>query len=327
MPSQTNTTAHDGIQKLLFGESPSVSVRARNGNRRPSIDDTYRAPLGSLNSASAFDPDADAVVYSGRCEDLLGTMPSNCVQLAVTSPPYNIGKPYERRAPLEQYIEDQRRIITEVARVVADGGSICWQVGNHVDRGEVTPLDAVLYPIFKSLGLRLRNRIVWHYEHGLHASRRFSGRYETILWFTKGDKYFFDLDALRIPQKYPNKRHFKGPKAGQLSCNPLGKNPGDVWVIPNVKWNHVEKTAHPCQFPIELIERLVLSLTRPGEWVLDPYGGVGSALLAAVLNGRRGAMAELVPEYLEIAQARLAAAEAGLLRTRPMNRRVYEPSE
>lgn len=263
--------------------------------------------------------------YRGSCEDLLASMPDGVVQLIVTSPPYNLGKSYERRTSLESYVQNQRAVITEAVRVLADGGSICWQVGNHVDRGEIYPLDAMLYPIFKSLGLRLRNRIIWHFEHGLHASRRFSGRYETILWFTKGDSYYFDLDAVRVPQKYPNKRAFKGPNVGQLTGNPLGKNPGDLWVIPNVKANHVEKTIHPCQFPVELVERLVLSMTRPGDWVLDPYGGVGSAVLAAVITGRRGAMAEIVPEYREIAACRLDMAERGELRLRPRSRPVYEP--
>jgi len=128
----------------------------------------------------------------------------------------------------------------------------------------------LLYPIFKKLGLKLRNRIIWHFEHGLHCQRRFSGRYESILWFTKNDNYTFDLDPIRIPQKYPGKRYFKGPNIGRFSCNPLVKNPGDLWVIPNVKHNHPEKTIHPCQFPVELIERLILSMTRPGDLVLTP---------------------------------------------------------
>lgn len=150
-------------------------------------------------------------------------------------------------------------------RILKPQGSICWQVGNYVDNGEIIPLDVILYPIFSRLGLQLRNRIVWHFGHGLHASKRFSGRYEVILWFTKGHDYVFNLDAVRVPQKYPQKKHFKGPKKGELSGNPLGKNPGDIWEIPNVKANHVEKTIHPCQFPVELIERLVLALTNEDD--------------------------------------------------------------
>ena len=199
-------------------------------------------------------------------------------------------------------------------------------MGNYVENGEITPLDVKLYPIFKSLGLRLRNRIVWHFGHGLHASKRFSGRYEVIMWFTKGDDYTFDLDAVRVPQKYPQKRHFKGPKRGELSGNPLGKNPSDIWAIPNVKSNHIEKTDHPCQFPVELIERLVLSMTNPGDWVLDPFMGTGTTAIAALMHGRRAIGAEIMPNYIRIARERIRKAEEGMLQIRPMERAVYDPS-
>lgn len=248
-------------------------------------------------------------------------------QLVVTSPPYNIGKQYERRVSLEAYLRAQEPVVAECVRVLRETGSLCWQVGNHVDRGEVVPLDIVLYPVFKRHGLILRNRVVWHFEHGLHCSKRLSGRYETILWFTRSrDDYTFRLDDIRIPAKYPNKRHFKGPKIGQLSCNPLGKNPGDVWIFPNVKNNHVEKTIHPCQFPVELVERLVLALTDPGDLVLDPYMGVGSSIVAAVKNGRRAAGCDIVPDYVDIARERVRQLQRGLLRTRPMDKPVYTPA-
>lgn len=293
---------------------------------RTPADDTRRAPIGPLRYARQFERSADVVIYAGDCRNLLRQIPDGTVQLVVTSPPYNIGKPYERRLALEEYVRQQEEIIRQCVRVLSHRGSICWQVGNHVDQGEVFPLDAVLYPVFKSLGLKLRNRIVWHFEHGLHCSRRFSGRHEAILWFTKSDDYYFNLDSVRVPQKYPWKKAFKGPRLGQLTSNPLGKNPGDVWVIPNVKHNHVEKTDHPCQFPVELIERLVRSMTQEGDWVLDPFMGVGSALLAAALNHRRAAGAEIVPEYVRIARERFRMAEEGQLRTRPMERPVYVPN-
>jgi adenine-specific DNA-methyltransferase len=103
----------------------------------------------------------------------------------------------------------------------------------------------------------------------------------------------------------------------------LGKNPGDVWAIPNVKANHVEKTVHPCQFPVELVERLVLALTDPGEWVLDPYVGVGTTLVAALRQGRRGLGAEIVPEYAAVAWERLDLAAQGQLRLWPRDQPGY----
>uniref|UniRef100_A0A7C4PLI6 Methyltransferase n=1 Tax=Anaerolinea thermolimosa TaxID=229919 RepID=A0A7C4PLI6_9CHLR len=272
-----------------------------------------------------FDPQADCVLYQGDTLSFLPTIPDETADLVVTSPPYNLGKPYEKRIHIDDYLHQQQEVIELCIRKLKPNGSICWQVGNYVDKGEIIPLDILLYPIFAGAGLKLRNRIIWHFEHGLHTSRRFSGRYEVILWFTKTDEYIFNLDAVRIPQKYPAKKHFKGPKKGQLSGNPLGKNPSDVWIIPNVKANHVEKTIHPCQFPVELIERLVLALTNPGGWVIDPFMGVGTTAIAALMHQRKAAGAEIMPEYIQIARERIAQAEAGLLRVRPMDRPVYDP--
>lgn len=224
-----------------------------------------------------FSDDKDIVLHEGDTYQFLRKMPSDVATLVVTSPPYNIGKEYEKRVGIEEYLKNQEKVIKELVRVLKNDGSICWEVGNFIDKGEVYPLDIYFYRIFKKMGLKLRNRIIWHFGHGMHASKRFSGRYETILWFTKSDKYIFNLDDVRVPSKYPNKRYYKGPKKGQLSCNPKGKNPSDywkivckdwdneVWDIPNVKFRHPEKTIHPCQFPVELVERCVLALTDEND--------------------------------------------------------------
>ncbi|MGH7075375.1 MAG: DNA-methyltransferase [Stellaceae bacterium] len=271
--------------------------------------------------------DRDAVMACQTNLDFMRPLGNGTMQLIVTSPPYNIGKSYESRSPLDAYIQSQAQVISECVRLLHPRGSLCWQVGNHVQNGEIFPLDIVLYPIFREHGLKLRNRIVWHFEHGLHCSKRLSGRHETVLWFTKSDDYVFNLDPIRVPSKYPGKKYFKGPKVGQLSGNPLGKNPSDVWVFPNVKNNHVEKTIHPCQFPVELAERLVLALTSPSDAVLDPYMGVGSSIVAAAKHSRVGYGCDIVQEYVDIAWRRLHDLRAGRLKTRPMDKPVYDPSK
>lgn len=272
-----------------------------------------------IKKSDKFDTSADIVYFNGDVNDLLVEIPNEFVQLVVTSPPYNLGKEYEEKTDIDIYLKQQEKIITQCVRVLKSTGSICWQVGNYVGNGEIIPLDIILFPIFSNLGLHLRNRIVWHYGHGLHATKRFSGRYEVILWFTKTDQFVFNLDSVRVPQKYPQKKHFKGPKKGQLSGNPLGKNPSDVWDIPNVKSNHVEKTTHPCQFPIELIERLVLSMTNENDWVFDPFMGVASTAVASLLHRRKVIGAEIVEDYVNIGWERIRLAEEGNLRIRPMN--------
>ena len=263
------------------------------------------------------------------CEDnrtFMAGLPDEKMKLIVTSPPYNLGKSYESKAPLEVYLEEQREVIDECVRLLHPQGSLCWQVGNYVEEGEIIPLDTLLYPIFKRLGLKLRNRIIWHFGHGLHCTNRLSGRYETVNWWTKGDRYTWNLDPIRTPSKYPGKRYFKGPNVGKLSGNPKGKNPSDVWIFPNVKSNHPEKTSHPCQFPVELVERLVLSMTNPDDAVFDPYMGVGSSVIAALMHDRKAYGCDIVPEYVKIAHERIEQLYAGTLRTRPMGKPIYDPN-
>ena len=265
------------------------------------------------------------------CEDNLSFMQRLIderlqMKLIVTSPPYNLGKDYETKSSLDEYLANQAEVIKQCVRLLHPEGSICWQVGNYIDSGEVIPLDVLLYPIFRAEGLKLRNRIIWHFGHGLHASKRLSGRYETINWWTKNDDYTWNLDSIRVPAKYPGKRHYKGPNAGQLSGNPKGKNPSDVWEFPNVKSNHPEKTIHPCQFPVELVERLVLSMTDEGDSVFDPYMGVGSTIVAALMHDRIAYGCDIVPEYVEIARQRVEQLKRGSLKTRPMGKPIYDPS-
>jgi adenine-specific DNA-methyltransferase len=282
-----------------------------------------------MNQRSNVLPFKKHTDVSIECVDNIEYMRSlkrDSMNLIVTSPPYNIGKKYEKRTTLDVYIEEQSATIAEAVRILHPSGSICWQVGNHIDDGEVFPLDIILYDLFKNHGLRLRNRIIWSFGHGLHCQKRFSGRHEAILWFTKSDEYTFNLDPVRIPSKYPNKKHFKGPNRGELSGNPLGKNPADLWEIPNVKANHVEKTVHPCQFPVALVERLILALTNPGERVLDPYLGVGSTAIAALKHDRHAYGCDIMQEYVDVARDRVAKFFDGTLRTRPLNKPIYDPT-
>lgn len=269
-----------------------------------------------------------AVLFRGNCLDLLRDMPNDAVDLTVTSPPYCIGKQYERTKSVADFEELHRQVIPEVVRVTKPGGSICWQVGYHIRRnGHVTPLDLVVHPLFAAHGsLVFRNRIIWTYGHGLHCANRFSGRHEVILWFTKGDKYTFNLDAVRVPQKYPGKRHYKGENKGSYSGNPKGKNPDDVWNIPNLKARHVERTTHPCQFPIGLAQRLIRALSSSGDVVFDPFAGSGTTGAAAIMEGRRFVGAEILRNYYRLAHKRMLAAASGSLVFRNGDSPVYEPT-
>lgn len=278
---------------------------------------------------------AYAVVH-GDCWDVTKHIPRQSLDIVVSSPPYNIGKSYESRKPLEAYLKPYESLARRLFRALKPEGSVCWQVGNYTHNGRLLPLDIPFYDVFTRAGFQLRNRVIWTYGHGLHASKRFSGRYETVMWFTKSDSYTFNLDSIRVPSKYPGKKHFKGPKKGQLSGNPLGKNPSDVWLqlarewkqavwdVPNVKHRHPEKEQHPCQFPVEIAERCILALTNPGGVVYDPFCGSGSTLLAALKNKRRALGCEREEAYVDLSKERISRWKRGELRFRPIERPIHQ---
>ena len=250
---------------------------------------------------------------------LLKKVKSNSTQLIITSPPYNIGKSYEKKKSLDLYLIDQEETLRECFRILNKKGSLCWQVGSYFENSELYPLDIYIYEICKKIGFRLKNRIIWHFEHGLHSTKKFSGRYETILWFTKSEDYYFDFDQIRVPQKYPGKVGYTGKNKGKYTGNKKGKNPSDVWIFPNVKSNHREKTIHPCQFPIELAERLVLSMSKKNDLVIDPYAGVGTTLIAALKNGRKAAGSEILKKYINITKKRINLLRKNKLPYRKIN--------
>ena len=295
-----------------------------------------RGGITRIEVSRVYDPDADVVMHEGDCLELLAAMPDGSTDLVMTSPPYPERK---RGRPMDitEYIAGLGPALVEIKRVMSDSANLCWQVGNIAHEGQLYPLDAYFHAEFARLGLKMRSRVIWRYNSGLHAKKRFSGRYAVILWYSKTDDYTFNLDPVRVPSIYPGKKAYKGPNKGKLSGNPMGKNPSDiwdvveqdwdelVWDVPNVKSNHVERTGHPSQYPVEVAERCILALSDEGGVVLDPYAGVGSTALAALNRNRKSIAAEIEPEYHAIAMERLDAFVEGGLILRPLGKRVERP--
>jgi len=292
-----------------------------------------------FKKSSNFNKDSDFIMLEGDTLKNIKKIPTRSIKLLITSPPYNLEKEYEKKETLENYLKKMQPHLKEFKRVLKEDGSLCWQVGNYVNKSEVFPLDIFYYNMFSELGFKLRNRIIWHFNHGLHSNKRLSGRYETLLWFTKSDNYTFNLDKIRVPSKYPGKRNYSpGKNYGKPSGNPLGKNPSDYWEIltrewelgfwdiPNVKANHPEKTLHPCQFPIELVERCIFAFTNQKDIVFDPYSGAGSAMIAALKNNRRALGCEIYKKYIKAAYKRVKQLEEGKLPYRKFGKPIHVPS-
>jgi len=255
--------------------------------------------------------------------EALKSVTNETIDLVITSPPYNVGKEYESKLSEEEYINFIKVLISELTRVCKQTASICWQVGNCISHtGEELPLDIITCPLFRDAGWKLRNRIIWKVPYGLNATKKLSGRYETLLWFTKSNQYTFNLDEARIPSDYPGKTNIK---TGSISGNPLGKNPSNVWdliltemdlgiiEICNVKNGHPEKTLHPAQYPLELAERCVLLFSNPGDIILDPFSGSGTTSLACDFHERRCISIEKEPEYFKIYEERKHKLDTGCL--------------
>lgn len=226
------------------------------------------------------------------------------VDLTVTSPPYNIGKEYESSLSVEEYVEWCGTWMSRIHSATKHDGAFWLNVGflEVPGRGLCVPIP---YLLWDKSPFYLLQEVVWKYGAGVSAKRRLAPRNEKWLLYVKEpQRYTFNLDEIRDPNvKYPNQK-----KNGKFRCNPLGKNPSDVWDFPKVttgtKRSSKERTGHPAQFPLPVVERIIRASSNPGEIVVDPFAGSCSAGVAAAGLGRLFIGCEISKEYCELAAER-----------------------
>lgn len=232
----------------------------------------------------------------GDSRNLLKTIPDESVKLVVTSPPYNIGKPYGKykdKIPLNEWKDLIFDITKEIYRVLTSDGSFFLNL-SPVPFGEgkeILPLPYIGYEIMKSAGFYIRNIITWTFNNMQNCVQRLSGRYENIIWGVKDIKhYVFNLDDVRVPYITQNDKRLKGGP---------GRNPTDVWYFNRVNNMTKEKLglSHPTIYPIEMIERIIKMSSNVGDIVLDPFLGSGTTVVAALKLGRQGVGFELDQTY------------------------------
>jgi adenine-specific DNA-methyltransferase len=248
---------------------------------------------------------SDVLLYQGDCIELMGRLSGSSIDLTVTSPPYNIGKEYERIQPLADYITWSSKWMGRVYELTAPRGSFWLNVGYVPvpDSGKAVPL---AYMLWNQSPFYLIQEVVWNYGAGVAARHSFSPRNEKLLWYVRNQEdYYFDLDSVRDPDvKYPNQK-----KNGKLKCNQIGKNPSDVWQIAKVTSGtnraSKERTPHPAQFPSALVERVIKACSPKGGLVLDPFIGSGTTATVAREHGRLSVGIDLRADYLDIAVSRL----------------------
>lgn len=236
-------------------------------------------------------------IYQMDCLEGMRLLPDDSVDLIVTSPPYNIGKSYEQKLPIESYLKWSESYLKEIYRVLKPSGNFMFQVGQYVDDNTNNiPLTYLLFPLLTNTGFKLRQEVIWYFRGGMPAKKKLTGQNEKIMWLYKGDSLpYFDLDSIRV----------KKWQAFDKRNNPNGKNPTDVWEFNRVAGNSREKTKHPCQFPSTMIERIIKGWSVEGGTVLDPFIGSGTTAVVASRLNRKFIGFELEPEYVRIANKRL----------------------
>jgi adenine-specific DNA-methyltransferase len=244
-------------------------------------------------------------IYQKDCLQAMKDIPDELIDLTITSPPYNIGKEYEELTELDDYLGWCKDWIKEVHRITVENGTFWLNIGYLEVKGKGLAVP-ISYLLWDKTPFYLLQEVVWNYSAGVACRKRFSPRNEKLLWYVKNPKsYTFNLDDVRDPDvKYPNQK-----KNGKLRCNPLGKNPSDVWQISKVtsgkKRSSPERTPHPAQFPVALVERMLKSSSNLGDIVLDPFMGSGSTAECALRNGRYVIGFELKSDYIGYAESRI----------------------
>lgn len=225
------------------------------------------------------------------CLELLNTLPDESVQLIVCDPPYNLN--LAEWDDFNDYIEWASKWLDEVPRVLKKTGSIVIFGGTQFRDEEGGDLLKILSYMRKNSPLLLVNIIIWYYKNGMGAQRFFSNRHEEIAWFTKTNKYIFNLDDVRIPYDEETKRAYKKDKRLNHETIEKGKNPTNVWEIPRLNGNAKERVGHQTQKPLKLIERVIKSMSNPGDIVLDFFAGSGSTTVTSIHTGRNSISSDI----------------------------------
>jgi adenine-specific DNA-methyltransferase len=248
---------------------------------------------------------SNCFIYNLDCLEAMAMLPDELIDITVTSPPYNIGKEYENTLPLDDYINWCEKWITEIYRLTSSDGAFWLNLGylSIKNRAKAIPIS---YLLWDKIPFYLIQEIVWNYGAGVAGSKFFSPRNEKFLWYVKNpESYIFNLDDIRDPNvKYPNQK-----KNGKIKVNPLGKNPTDVWEFPKVtsgkNRSSQERTPHPAQFPVAVIERIIKASSNQNQIILDPFLGSGTTAVVALDLNRVVIGFELREEYCDIAAHRI----------------------
>jgi site-specific DNA-methyltransferase (adenine-specific) len=230
-------------------------------------------------------------ILIGDCINVLKDIDTESVDLIVTDPPYNLSKDYgnnDDNLSHNEYLAFSREWLTEAKRVLKQSGTIYLFMG-------VRYISYIYMILEQELGFYFNSWITWSYTQGIGKTKGFSPRHDDILMFTKSNKFKFNLDSVRVPQKYYRSIN-----------NMRGANPGNVWEFSHIHYCQANRQNHPTQKPEALFERMILASSDENDVVLDPFCGSGTSLRTCQQLNRCGIGIEINEEYVDMTKQRLS---------------------
>jgi len=222
--------------------------------------------------------------------EFLKKMPDNSVQLILIDPPYNLDLDYWDT--YEDYLGWAKNWLDEVYRVLSDNGNCVIFGGFQFQDLKKGDLLEILHYTRHNTKLRFVNLVIWYYKNGMSAHRYFANRHEEAIWLSKTNKYYFDLDSVRIPFDDATRDLYKRDKRLNPASVDKGKNPTNVWEIGRLNGNSMERVGHPTQKPLEIIRRFVKALSYEGSVVLDFFAGSGTTGRICIEENRHSIMVD-----------------------------------
>ncbi|MHA1228468.1 MAG: DNA-methyltransferase [Candidatus Hodarchaeales archaeon] len=226
--------------------------------------------------------------------EFLKDIPDSSIQLVLVDPPYNIE--LAEWDSFNNYMDWSRQWLNEIERILSPSGNFVIFGGFQYQDLKKGDLLEVMHYLRHNTKLRFVNLIIWYYKNGMSAHRFFANRHEELLWFAKTKKYYFDLDTVRIPYTEEIKKIYLKDKRLNPETVEKGKNPTNVWEINRLNANAKERVGHPTQKPLEIVRRLVRSLSYPGSLVLDFFAGSGTTGRVCIEERRHSILVDNDPE-------------------------------
>lgn len=268
--------------------------------------------------SKAYYKNKHGIILNMDCVKAMKLMPDECVDLTVTSPPYDNLRTYEG------FSWDFEATAKELYRITKQGGVVVWVVGDATVKGSETGTSFKQALYFKEIGFNLHDTMIYHKNSLPMNHNRYEQDFEYMFIISKGKPNTFN--PIRIPCKYPEKEtarqhsyfsetdeKIRKARSGKKR-KPVGKDKikGNIWYFSTGK-NHSTQDniafKHPAIFPEALVNDHIISWSNENDIVFDPFMGSGTTAKMAMLNNRKFIGCELSENYCEIIKERLENVE------------------